>query len=275
MKKDILQIQQPDSDPFGLRRLDFKIRISEESEMFEPEEARLYIDGCDYPSSADDLLLALEIKERFDKFHDLKILDAMCGPGRLGRELSEMGAKFVVGHDGDAIMIAHAKGKVKTHIEAKCMDFIQSPVDSIPLPDNSFDLVVCHNSTHQLSSLQKLHTVMEEFLRLTAPGGHIVIADYQRGTAPDFLSALEERLRWTKQSIVPLLIPTFQAAFSKEEFIHALNTMPTIKEWSVTDATLPNLTPEMQERINQDPVKGHVLDYSPISLRVIVQKEEV
>ena len=83
MRKDILQIQQPDSDPFGLRRFDFRTRIPEESEMFTPEEAKLYIHGCDYPESVDDLLLAWEIEQRFGSLGDEVILDAMCGPGKI------------------------------------------------------------------------------------------------------------------------------------------------------------------------------------------------
>ena len=275
MRKDILQIQQPDSDPFGLRRFDFRTRIPEESEMFTPEEAKLYIHGCDYPESVDDLLLAWEIEQRFGSLSDEVILDTMCGPGKLGRELLNLGARHVVFHDGDPIMINHSREEASKIIgKGQKVHFITLPVDQIPLRD-FFDLVVCHNSTHQLESNEKLKKVMERFVRLTKPGGFIVIADYQRDTAPEFLAALEERLKWTKPKIVPLLIPTFQAAFSKEEFERILGLMQSIKSWSVTDARLPNLTPEMQARIDEDPVRGHVLDYSPISLRVIVQKEEI
>ena len=74
---------------------------------------------------------------------------------------------------------------------------------------------------------------------------------------------------------MPLLVPTFLAAFSKEEFDRAIESIPGVEHWSVTDAGLPVLSKEMQERVRQDPVKGHVLDFSPISLRVIVQKGHI
>ena len=102
-----------------------------------------------------------------------------------------------------------------------------------------------------------------------------MIADYQRSTAPEFLEALEERLQWTKPEIIPLLIPTFMAAFSKEEWQQVLESIEGISSFLVTDATFPeDLTPELWEKVEKDPVKGHVIDFSSISLRVLAQKEE-
>ena len=110
MTKDIIQ---PDSDPFGLRGFDFRTRVPEKSEMFDESEARAYINGCDYPETVDDLLLALEVQNLFGSkaIRDMRIMDAMCGPGRLGRELMALGAQHVIFHDGDQIMISHAKNQ--------------------------------------------------------------------------------------------------------------------------------------------------------------------
>lgn len=279
MKDILLPIgMRAETDPFGLRKLDFSVRVPERSEMFTKEEALTYIQGCDYPASIDDWLVAREMGVKFGRraLKTMTILDAMAGPGRLGRELSRMGAKLVVGHDGDETMIAHNRRQAWVRERLGKMKFVLSPVDAIPLPDNSFDLVVCHNSTHQIESTDKLHTVMREFLRITKPGGHVVIADYQRNTTPEFLSALEERLRWTKQSIIPLLLPTFRAAFSKQEWIDAFRNIPTVASLSVTDAEPPgNLSLRSRKRIDADPVKGHIQDFSPISLRAIAQKEHI
>ncbi len=270
--------RQNNTDPFGLRGFDFSVRVPEKSEMFDEEEVRTYIDGCDYPESVDDLLLALEMQNFFGpvELRRMRILDAMCGPGRLGRELLNLGAQHVIFHDGDETMITHARTQAFNIMESgQSIGFVTSDVDNIPLQDNLFDLVICHNATHQLSNLDRLSIVMNEFLRITAPGGHIVIADYQRATTPEFFKALEERLRFTRPEIVPLLIPSFTAAFSKEEFSDVLRSMSGIKHWSVTDAQPPVLTPQMQERVDKDSVKGHIMDYSPISLRAIIQKEKV
>lgn len=260
-------------DPFGLKKRDFSKRVPEKSEMFSREEALTYINGCDFPESADDLLLSIEITQRFPDFRNLHILDTMCGPGRLGRELLKIGTQKVTFHDGDPVMLRHARDQAwHEQRMGTLLDFTLSPVDNIPLPSDSFDLVACHNSTHQLASEDKLRATIAQWLRITKLGGFIFIADYQRNTSPEFISALEERLTWTKERIRPLLIPTFSAAFSKEEFSRTLESIPGVQEFLVFDASLPELTPQMWERVKQDPVKGHVLDFSPISLRVIARK---
>lgn len=270
--------RQKDTDPFGLRKLDFRTRVPEHAEMFTRDEALTYIQGCDYPTSVDDWLLAREVVNRFGKrkLRSMHVLDVMSGPGRLGRELSKMGAKFVMEHDGDDTMLHHARQKALARSILGRMGFVKSPVERIALPDNQFDLVVSHNSTHQMSSLERLREAVTEMFRLTKPGGSLLIADYQRGTSPEFLNALDERLSFTKPSIVPLLLPTFAAAFSKNEFADVLQNLPGVASWSVTDAEPPkNLSPWSRRRIDRDPVKGHLLDFSPISLRAFARKEEV
>lgn len=279
--KDIfipLSVRSVEADPFGLRKLDFTRRVPEHSEMFTREEALTYIKGCDYPSSVDDWLLARELAQQFGKrrLRTMSVLDVMSGPGRLGREISKMGAGFVVEHDGDETMLTHARRQAWARTAFGKMGFVHSPVEHIALPDNTFDLVVSHNSTHQMASLDRLRSALTEMFRLTKPGGSLIVADYQRNTSPDFLRALEERLRWTKQSIVPLLLPTFSAAFSKQEFADVLASLPGVGQWSVTDAEPPkNLSSWSRQKINRDPVRGHLLDFSPISLRAVARKEGV
>lgn len=282
MKQETVEIKQSDlrplvgSDPFGLRDHNWSVRAPEKSEKFVGNEAQIYIDGCDYPDSADDLLLAIEMQQLFgaESIRRMSILDAMCGPGRLGRELLIMGAQHIVFHDGDDTMTTHSRTQAfKIMQSGQGIGFVTSDVGSIPISDNRFDLIVCHNAIHQLSNIGRLRVVMEEFLRLTVSGGYIFIADYQRHTTPEFLEFLEARLNCTREEIVPLLLPSFWASFSKEEFASVITSIPSIRRWSVIDAQLPMLTPQIQETVDRDPVKGHVMDYSPISLRAIVQKE--
>ncbi len=259
-----------------LRDHDWKVRIPEKSELFEGGEVQTYIDGCDYPESADDLLLALEVQRMFgqDSIGRMRILDAMCGPGRLGREFLGLGVQSVWFHDGDEIMTAHAKEEAHTVVtDEQNIGIITALVEDIPVSDNSFDLVICHNATHQMANIDRLGMAMREFIRITTPGGHVIIADYQRHTTPEFLESLEERLKATKRKIVPLLLPSFFAAFSKEEFDDVLSKIPGIRSWSVTDAQPPVLDQVMQERVEHDFVKGHLMNFSPISLRAIIQKE--
>lgn len=270
--------RQNNTDLFGLRGFDFGVRVPEKSEMFDETDAREYIKGCDYPETADDLLLALEIQRLFgpDSIRNMSMLDAMCGPGRLGREFLGLGVRSVVFHDGDAIMTSHAKEEAaKTITNGPSIDIITSPVENIPVPDNTFDLVICHNATHQMANIDRLGMAMKEFVRITAPLGYVVIADYQRSTAPNFFRELEARLHCTRPEIVPLLIPSFTAAFSKAELGSVICSLPEIRKFLVTDAEPPTLTQKMWERIDADPIKGHLMDFSAISLRAIVQKESI
>lgn len=277
MTKENLEIVQNSLNRYGLRGMGFSTRVPEKSEQFNKREGRIYRIGCDYPESVDDPLLALEVQEFFgpERIHGMTILDAMCGPGQLGREFLELGAQHVIFHDGDNTMITHAKNKAfKILKSGQSLGFVRSDVRNIPLPDDMIDLIVCHNSTHQLSSNDSLPEVMKELLRITRPGGYVFIADYQRATTEEYFTKLDARLDCTKEKIVPLLIPSFRAAFSKEEFSSVLLSIPGIKSWSVTDAQPPVLNREWQERVNKDWVLGHLMDYSLISLRVIVQKEQ-
>lgn len=276
MKKEILR--KIDSDPFGLKKIDFRKRIPEKSEMFDKKEAETYIKGCDYPESVDDLLLSWEIEHQFNHIGlgKMTILDAMCGPGRLGRELLNLGTSKVVFQDGHETMINHAETQARPIVKpGQRMNAVKSLVEEMPFPDNAFDLIVCHNSTHQLSSIEKLETVTKEFVRVTKPGGFVLIADYQRGTTPEFIDSLNERLFFTKEEIVPLLIPTFTAAFSKQEFNKVCESISGIGSWLVSDAKVPHLSDKMKERVALDAVKGHLKDFSSISLRVLIQKEGI
>lgn len=263
-------------DPFGLRGFNFSIRVPEKSEIFNADEAREYIMGCDYPESADDLLLALEVQRTFGepRIGRMRILDAMCGPGRLGREFLGLGVQNVWFHDGDKIMTSHAKKEAsKVRTNGQKFNVITSPVEKIDVPDNFFDIVISHNATHQMADENRLALAMKEFVRITAPGGHVVIADYQRATSLNFLRALEERLFDTRPEIVPLLIPSFAAAFSKGEFASVVGSIEGIRKFIVQDAEPPVLTPELWKRVEKDFVKGHIMDFSQISLRVIIQKD--
>lgn len=273
MKEQIVNAGQFKEDPFGLRSIDFRTRIPEISEKFSSEEAEAYIDGCDFPGTADYFLVAKRMGEVVGNFRGKRILEAMCGPGVLGREIWAQGGQNIAFHDGDQTMLEHALQKAASisHLIPPC---ILSEVDDMPVPDNQFDLVVCHNSTHQLADQEKLKKALAEMIRVTAPGGSVLIFDFQRRNDEEFVTALEERLTVTKPEIVPLLIPTFLAAFSKEQFQEVLETIPGIS-WQIKDAQMPQLELHEQEWVNRDPVKGHVLDRSPISLEVIIQKEQV
>lgn len=95
-----------------------------------------------------------------------RALDAGCGTGRVTELLSRRGYD-VVGVDQSEAMLARARSR---DIRA---EFLLGTLESLPVGDAGFDLVVCclaitHTDPHQ---------VLRELARATRPGGRIVITD--------------------------------------------------------------------------------------------------
>jgi ubiquinone/menaquinone biosynthesis C-methylase UbiE len=99
-------------------------------------------------------------------------LDVGCGCGHLGLALAEAGAFKVCSLDCSAEMIgrtaanAHARGlsaRVRT---------LQADVEAIPLPTDSFDLVVSRGSVPFWNNLP---AAFNEIRRVLKPGGHAYV----------------------------------------------------------------------------------------------------
>lgn len=272
MLEQLTNIDLFNTDPFGIKQIDFRIRLPELSEIFTEEEANLYIKGCDYKESVDDFLAAKKMLEvaqiNNDQLMEMHILDVMCGPGALGRNFLKFGAKYVTFHDGHDVMLKHALFEAqKEKIADQEINSVLSDATQMDINDNTFELVVCHNSPHQLGN-ERLVPFLSELARVTKSGGQITIIDYQRSTDLRFIESLEWRLKNTKPEIVPLLLPTFSAAFSKDEFAQAIDIVSQscgLSEWSIQDSSLPRLSPEDLQIVAKDPVLGHAIDFSPIS----------
>jgi SAM-dependent methyltransferase len=91
------------------------------------------------------------------------LLDAGCGSGRMLDELSRYGEAF--GIDSSAWAVAAGRGRGHP-------DVTLGTVEHMPYPDGIFDLVTCldvleHTPDHELT--------LAELLRVTAPGGHLIV----------------------------------------------------------------------------------------------------
>jgi len=53
---------------------------------------------------------------------------------------------------------------------------VEAFAESIPLPDASFDIVVCRLACHHFTDIER---AMAEFRRLTRPGGKVIVIDLQ------------------------------------------------------------------------------------------------
>jgi SAM-dependent methyltransferase len=94
------------------------------------------------------------------------ILDAGCGTGLVGEALAILGYKDIVGLDISPAMIKHAE-MLQTYSRLYEHDLGQP----IPESDNSFEAVTCFGS---LGPGHAPASCLDEFVRVTRPGGHVI-----------------------------------------------------------------------------------------------------
>jgi len=109
-----------------------------------------------------------------------RALDIGTGPGqiviKLARRLTQW--KFV-GVDRSAGMIAQARTNLASAGDglADRVEFQVADGNRLPLPDSSFDLVLCNSVLHHLAEPEKL---LSEIARLASSGGAILLRDLRR-----------------------------------------------------------------------------------------------
>ena len=98
-----------------------------------------------------------------------RILDVACGTGVLARQaLGRVGANgFVAGIDASPGMLAVAKQL------APAVEWRQGTAESLPYPDQAFDLVV---SQFGLMFFTDRQQALREMLRVVSPGGSLAVA---------------------------------------------------------------------------------------------------
>lgn len=216
------------------------VRIPEKSEIFPPDEAKLYADGCDFPETSDYVIVAAEIDFLFDVSGH--IVEVGFGPGNLCGELLTIGddTTKITGVDGSPVMVAHAENKFSSEVASGRMKFIEGLAQNLPLPDNSVDGIVCFNTFHQFADDERTFEALKEMVRVLKPGGWGLIRDFKRG-APNQEEFIDKRA--TKEEIKELLRVSLGAARTPDEFRNFLTQIPGI-EFSVEDTPDPWRLPE-------------------------------
>ncbi|MEM9456242.1 MAG: methyltransferase domain-containing protein [Myxococcota bacterium] len=111
-----------------------------------------------------------------------RVLDVGCGPGidtlALAQEVGPTGE--VLGIDYDAQMIARANQRAQEAGVQSWVCHLQLDATALPFDDNSFHSCRSDRVFQHLSDPER---ALDEMIRVTRPGGWIVLADPDQGTA--------------------------------------------------------------------------------------------
>ncbi len=126
-------------------------------------------------SSLGEITEALEHRLIFrltGTLRNCSVLDVGCGDGTLALACAQAGAARVTGCDPDARMIARASARTiggDTRI-----GFAVARSQTLPFPDNSFDIVTCITV---LTFVPDAGDAIREMARVLRPGGRLIIGD--------------------------------------------------------------------------------------------------
>jgi SAM-dependent methyltransferase len=142
-----------------------------------------------------------------------RVLDVACGTGVVTRELpARVGqAGRVVGLDVNAGMLAAARAAVPTG----SIEWLEGNATSMPLPDATFDVVVCQQG---LQFLPDKLAGLGEMRRVLVPGGRLVLSVWRSiANAPGFRileEALARRVGRAQATLPPFTLGNAQAVRS-------------------------------------------------------------
>jgi S-adenosylmethionine-dependent methyltransferase len=109
----------------------------------------------------------------------LRVLDAGGGLGQVSQRLAALGHHVVLA-EPSAAMLERAQGLfAEAGIDTSRVQFIQASIQQLPsvLPDQQFDLLVCHAV---LEWLAEPMATLAQLLRWLSPGGYLSLAFYNR-----------------------------------------------------------------------------------------------
>ena len=129
--------------------------------------------------------------------------------------------------DVAAIQLKQAGKKIRANNTEKAFSIFEANAENIPLPDNSVDTSLLFFLLHELpENVRK--DVLKESLRITKPGGRIVIADYGPATTTHWFHKLTI-FRKTFEKLEPFL-----GNFWRSDLHEELEVAARIKNKGVT-----------------------------------------
>ena len=119
-------------------------------------------------------------KTRFEKsgvdpaafFKDKVVLDAGCGSGKFSAAIARLGAPKVIGMDIGEKGLDFAREQARKVPYGERLDYRFGSLLDIPLDDASVDIVWSNGVIHHTLGYERC---IEEFARVTRPGGHLFL----------------------------------------------------------------------------------------------------
>jgi ubiquinone/menaquinone biosynthesis C-methylase UbiE len=144
-----------------------------------------------------------------------RVLDVGCGPGRISTRLAKLNPKFSIeGIDLSQNMLDLAVQTAAINGMSQNTRFSVGDAKKIPFPDETFDLVICHNFLHQLPEPL---VALKEINRVAKRNGAILIRDVQRLAEP-WMSAMLPLFCLGQGTILKrLTIDSYRAGLTRTE----------------------------------------------------------
>jgi ubiquinone/menaquinone biosynthesis C-methylase UbiE len=119
--------------------------------------------------------LQADVLAAVETFSFAAILDVGCGTGALLKAILTARPEVrAIGVDLSAKMLGVARERLGDRAQLRVGD-----AEHLPLPDASFDLIVCVDSVHHYPHPE---TALREMARVTRPGGGLVIGEWRVAT---------------------------------------------------------------------------------------------
>ncbi len=143
-------------------------------------------------------LFAEEVLDRLDLGFDVRLLDVACGSGALAIPAARRGAR-VVGVDLAPAMIERLLFRACTErlpaVTGKAMNG-----ESLGFPDDTFDVTASQNG---ISQFENVEAGLREAVRVTKPGGAVLIIAFGSPQRVEFTAFVDAALRATVPGLTP------------------------------------------------------------------------
>jgi SAM-dependent methyltransferase len=111
------------------------------------------------------------------------VVDIGCGAARNAVPLAEMGWS-VIGTDLSTAMLEAAATRAQAQGVAARVQWHSAPMEALPLPDASADLVIAHGIWNLAQSSAQFRQGVREAARLAKPGAALFVFTFSRHTLP-------------------------------------------------------------------------------------------